>query len=149
MEGEQFFEFKKVKRAGRCPVLYCRRDSRPAPRGGPYLHRLCSMHAKQACRLRDPAKILFHEMRGNAKRRGKDWSLTLEQFREIVAQQDYLDGRGCTRHCLHLDRIDNTKGYHFDNIQVITCAENVAKGNAERRRSFTDAPPLPDDNCPF
>lgn len=150
MEGEPQFKFKQVKRAGRCPVLFCRRESRPASRGGPYMHRLCSMHAKQLSRLRDPAKALFYEMRSNAKRRGKEWSLTLEQFRSIVAQQDYLDNRGCTKHCLHLDRKKNHLGYHFDNIQIITCSENVAKGNAERRRAFAGAPPLPeDDNCPF
>jgi hypothetical protein len=85
-------------------------------------------------------------MRGNAKRRGKEWSLTLEQFRQIVSQQDYLDNRGCTRHCLHLDRIDNTRGYHIDNIQIITCGENVAKGNKERRKGFVN---IPEDNYPF
>lgn len=148
MEGEEHFEFKKVKRAGRCPVLYCRRASRD-PHRKPSLHRLCSTHAKRLSRLRDPAKALFYDMRSNAKTRGKEWSLTLEQFRGIVAQQNYLDGRGRTRECLHLDRKENHKGYHFDNIQIITCAENVIKGNQERRRSFTNAPSLPDDNCPF
>lgn len=147
MEGEGHFEFKKHKRAGRCPVLYCRCDSRANGEGRkPSTHRLCSKHAKLLCRLRDPAKILFHEMRGNAKRRGKEWSLTLEQFRQIVSQQDYLDNRGCTRHCLHLDRIDNTRGYHIDNIQIITCGENVAKGNKERRKGFVN---IPEDNYPF
>lgn len=102
------------------------------------------MHAKQMCRHRDPVKSLFYEKRSNAKRRGKEWSLTLEQFRTIVSQQDYMDCRGITKQCLHLDRIDNSKGYHFDNIQIITCSENIIKANAERRKGFVE-----DDNCPF
>jgi len=146
MEGEGHFEFKKLKRAGRCPVLYCRRDSRTNEGRKPSVHRLCSMHERNLRRLKDPARVLFYEKRSDAKRRGKDWSLTLEQFREVVAQQDYLDCRGNTRHCLHLDRIDNTRGYHMDNIQIITCTENVVKGNKERRKGYVHTP---EDNCPF
>jgi hypothetical protein len=104
------------------------------------------MHERNLRRLKDPARVLFYEKRSDAKRRGKDWSLTLEQFREVVAQQDYLDCRGNTRHCLHLDRIDNTRGYHMDNIQIITCTENVVKGNKERRKGYVHTP---EDNCPF
>lgn len=148
MEGDTHYEFKKQKRPGKCPVKFCRRDSRGGTRiTGKSTHRLCCNHAKQLSRLRDPAKSLFHEKCSNAKRRGKEWSLTLEQFREIVSQQEYMDNKGSTRHCLHLDRIDNTRGYHFDNIQIITCAENVAKGNKERRKGYVDIPV--DDNCPF
>ena len=67
-----------------------------------------------------------------------------------------MDEKGCTRFCLHIDRIDATKEYTFDNLQVLTCTENVLKGNAERRQQFVNAkirgqaaPVEEDDGDPF
>jgi hypothetical protein len=88
----------------------------------------------------------FVEKKSNAKRRGIVWTLTLEEYTEIVQQQNYMDNKGCERHCLHLDRIDHTKGYEVGNLQIITCSENVVKGNQERRRGYVD---IPEDNCPL
>ena len=151
MEGHTHFEFRKDHRPGKCPVKFCRRESRPGDGNRkPAKHRLCCKHRSHLTRILDPVRTTFADKKSNAKTRGITWSLTLEQFKEIVAQQDYMDFKGCTKQCLHLDRIDHTKGYEVGNIQIITCSENVAKGNAERRRAFAGAPPLPeDDNCPF
>jgi hypothetical protein len=67
-----------------------------------------------------------------------------------------MDDKGKGRFCLHIDRIDATKGYTFDNLQVLTCTENVVKGNAERRQQFVNAkirgqaaPVEEDDGDPF
>ena len=66
-----------------------------------------------------------------------------------------MDEKGRTRYRLHIDRIDVTKGYHFDNLQVLTCTENVLKGNAERRQQFVNAkirgcvPAEEDEGDPF
>jgi hypothetical protein len=49
----------------------------------------------------------------------------------------------------HLDRIDHTRGYEVGNLQIITCAENVVKGNKERRKGYVHIPEVEDDNCPF
>ena len=153
MEGEGHFEFRKECRPGKCPVRFCRRESRTGDGNRkPAKHRLCSMHRSTLTRILNPVRTTFAEKKSNAKSRGIVWSLTLEQFKEIVAQQDYMDNKGCTKQCLHLDRIDSTKGYELSNLQIITCAENVAKGNAERRRTLAGAPPLPgeeDEGDPF
>ncbi len=150
MEGEGHFEFRKEVRPGKCPVRFCRRDSRVGDGNRkPAKHRLCAMHAKELSRLRNPIKTTFVEKRSNAKRRGVAWTLTLEQYTEVVMQQEYMDNRGHERHCLHLDRIDHTRGYEVSNLQIITCAENVAKGNKERRKGYVHIPEVGDDNCPF
>jgi len=147
MEGEGHFEFRKGVKPGKCPVKFCRRHSREGTRHkNPSKHRLCGTHAKELCRKRDPVKATYYEKKSNAKRRRISWTLTLEEYTLVVAQQEYMDGKGCTRHCLHLDRIDPTLGYEVGNLQIITCAENVAKGNMERRRTLAGAPPLPDED---
>jgi hypothetical protein len=50
-----------------------------------------------------------------------------------------MDEKGKERFCLHIDRKDSTRGYEEDNIQVLTCTENVEKEHAERRQRFVDA----------
>jgi hypothetical protein len=147
MEGEGHFEFRKVVKPGKCPVKFCRNDCRTGTRmKNPSKHRLCSTHAKELSRLRDPIRATFVEKRSNAKRRGIAWDLTLEEYTEVVMQQEYMDNRGCQRHCLHIDRIDHTRGYEVGNLQIITCSENVVKGNKERRKGHVH---IPEDNCPF
>lgn len=86
--------------------------------------------------MKNPIGTIFVEKRSNARRRGIEWGLTLEQFQQIVMQQNYIDGRGRERHCLHIDRIDVSLGYVWGNIQILTCMENVIKGNQERRKSY-------------
>ena len=152
MEGDGHFEFRKEIKPGRCPVKFCRRDSREAPGCvNKSKHRLCATHAKELSRFRNPIGSTFVEKKSDAKRRGVSWSLTLEEYTKIVMQQNYMDNRGCERHCLHLDRKDSTKGYEVGNLQIITCVENVIKGNKERRKGYVYTPEedVPEDNCPF
>lgn len=150
MEGEGHFEFRNDVRPGKCPVRFCRRDSRAGDGNRkPAKHRLCCKHRSTLTRILDPVRTTFAEKKSNAKTRGIEWKLTLEQYREVVMQQEYMDNKGRTRHCLHLDRKDATKGYEVGNLQIITCAENVAKGNKERRKGYVHIPEVEDDNCPF
>lgn len=82
--------------------------------------------------MKNPIRAKYFSTKNGAKRRGISFTLTLEEFTEIVSQQNYLDYSGSEKHSLHLDRIDPTKGYEVGNIQILTCSENVAKGNRER-----------------
>jgi hypothetical protein len=86
----------------------------------------------QKWRAQNPLTAAFKTLRNNAKRRGKVFELTLEQFTSFCMETTYLDGKGRERQCLHIDRIDPAKGYTFDNIRTLTCSENTAKGNTER-----------------
>ncbi len=66
-------------------------------------------------------------LKNNARRRGKDFQLTFEQFLEFAVKSGYIAGKGIYKESLHIDRIDETKGYTVDNIQVLTNIENVRK----------------------
>jgi hypothetical protein len=65
----------------------------------------------------------------NAKRRGKEFTLTLKQFEEFCNKTGYDEKKGITADSLTVDRIKDHLGYSVDNIQAITLSENVKKEN--------------------
>ena len=78
-------------------------------------------------------------IRAHARARKIVFTLTLTHFTKVIAPTRYLDESGSERHHLHIDRIQNHLGYEDGNIRVLTCSDNVAKGNAERRQKYVDA----------
>ena len=89
--------------------------------------RFCTKHRKRYTREHDPAAYYFEILRSNAKRRKKDFILTLQEFRLFCASTGYLELKGKRPKSLTIDRRDHTKGYSFDNIQVLTLSQNVRK----------------------
>jgi hypothetical protein len=87
----------------------------------------CSKHRQREYRKNNPIKAAFQNLRSNASRRGKDFSLTFEQFKSFAIETDYIAGKGRTVESYHIDRIDENQGYHVWNIQVLTNSENVKK----------------------
>lgn len=81
-----------------------------------------------------------------ARRRGIEFTLTRLQFANICEQTGYIEGKGVRKGALHIDRIDPARGYTWDNCQVITCSENVSKGNRERANGIE---PEQTENEPF
>lgn len=69
----------------------------------------------------------YLNLKSNAKRRGKVFELTFDQFREFASQCQYIKKKGRTANSYHIDRIDETKGYTIDNIQLLTNIENIQK----------------------
>jgi len=131
------FRLRKTPVPGKCRVAYCRkppRDLRHRPRST----QLCGSHAKEQWRLDNPTHAAFDNLRASARKRKIPFDLTLEEFLLLVEATRYVDDKGKQRHCLHIDRIDVAIGYTLDNLQVLTCGDNVAKGNAERRQRFVD-----------
>jgi hypothetical protein len=120
------FEFVKNPTPGRCPVKWCRKPGRQG-------RTLCAKHTKQKYRANNPAKAAYDTLRHNAKRRRKIFDLTYEEFLMFIEATAYLDNKGRTKHCYHIDRIDPAKGYTLSNIRVLTCSENTVKGNQERQ----------------
>jgi hypothetical protein len=89
--------------------------------------RFCSKHRKRYTREVDPAAYYFEILRSNAKRRKKEFTLKLHEFREFCESTSYLELKGERPKSLTIDRINHIKGYSFDNIQVLTLSENVRK----------------------
>jgi hypothetical protein len=64
-----------------------------------------------------------------AIKRKKDWTLTLEQYLSIIGNNcKYCNGSVAEETGHSLDRIDNERGYHFDNV-------NICCKDCNRRRS--------------
>lgn len=72
-------------------------------------------------------RYCYGNLKRNAKRREKEFTITFEEFKEFAIKTNYIVGRGKRKDSFHIDRIDETRGYHIDNIQVLTNTENVRK----------------------
>jgi len=85
------------------------------------------MSKMQQWRVKNPLRYAYGTLKNNSKRRGKEFNLTFQQFKEFAIKTDYINKKGRTGQNYHIDRIDETKGYTTDNIQCITNTENVKK----------------------
>ena len=78
-------------------------------------------------KAQNPLRYSFGNLRRRAKRRGKDFSLTFEQYREFAVKTDYARLKGKSSLSLSIDRKNNSRGYHADNIQAMTIRDNCRK----------------------
>lgn len=104
------------------------------------LRSVCWRHHEERRRNQDPALFDFRHLRKSARRRGLEFTLTLEQFREFCRATGFDAPRKPgprTGDSLSIDRIDPSRGYVPGNIQVLTLAENAAKGVEDRKSGKT------------
>jgi hypothetical protein len=106
-----------------CWVKFCR-----GIRSDPKRRRVCSKCRARLDRLNHPLEAVFRTLRDNARRRGKPFELTLEDFRQVVTESGYIDARGRHVGMLHIDRENPLLGYVRGNIRVLESGENSAKG---------------------
>lgn len=130
-----------------------------APKRGNYCYKC--LYEKQ--KAKDPVKWAYGILRRNARRRGKSFEITLQEFAQFCYETEILHGRGRTSTSYHIDRIDDELGYTKDNLQVLTNSQNIRKENARRRKVVsydyltgqaavreTQYSIFPNDpNCPF
>lgn len=74
-----------------------------------------------------PVRYAYKVLKNNAKRRKKEFDLTFEQFEQFVIKTGYMSGKGIYKESLHIDRIEQTKGYTVDNLQILTNSNNIKK----------------------
>lgn len=91
----------------------------------------CSSCRSRAYRKKFPIKYAFTTLKSNAKRRGIEFSLTIEYFTLFCTKTNYIRGKGKTSESYSIDRIDINKGYVEDNIQILTLRENTQKMHLE------------------
>jgi len=104
----------------KCATPYCRKQaSKP--------HLVCHSCRAESWKRSKPFSYHYNAFRNNARRRGKDFAITLEQYTEFAIQHGLIDSSGNKRSNLSIDRVDPTRGYHLDNIQVLTISENTRK----------------------
>ncbi len=105
----------------KCKTRYCRKDR--------LLGRtLCSSCKDRLYQKRHPIRRKFNIDKQNAKRRGKKFSLTFEEYSEWVREVNLLTAKGKCKGSYTIDRVRNEKGYTKDNIQKLKRVENSSKG---------------------
>lgn len=87
----------------------------------------CSSCKSRAYREKYPMRSAFYNLRSNAKRRNKDFSLTFEQFIRFCNRTDYIRKKGRSSTSYTIDRRCESQGYHLWNIQVLENGENIKK----------------------
>lgn len=123
------FPLYDERRKLKCRTPYCRRES-----GGKRLHSTyCSRCRTRRFKDAHPLRYSFKKLKDRALERGKDFGLTFEQYRAFAEKTDYARMKGKTSLSLSIDRIENSRGYHANNIRAITLRENS-------RKSFTKIP---------
>lgn len=102
----------------KCVTKYCR---------GKTKYRLCQNCRNKKYRENNPVLYCYHALKNNAKRRGKFFGLTFEEFKEFCVETKYMDKKGKTRNKYTIDRICNDLGYIRANIQIMKQHENSSK----------------------
>lgn len=97
---------------------------------------LCHKHYARKLKAVDPVAARYNQFKSNSKRRGKINTITLEQFREFCQKTGYIIEKGKRGKNTTIDRINNRRGYHIDNIQLLTLSQNCRKGCND----FSDVP---------
>lgn len=91
----------------------------------------CATHIKRAYAKRHPVKYAWMVLRNNAKRRGKTFTLTFDEFCAFNKKENYVEQKGIHADDLSIDRKDNDKGYSKNNIQALTVGENSSKSDKD------------------
>jgi hypothetical protein len=108
-------------------------------------------------RKNNPIMAAYQAHKSNAKRRGIPSELTFEQFKEFALEIQYMVKKGIYKNSLHIDRIDESKGYTVDNIQALENTKNIKKSLEFRGRDqygnlhmkVKTHKPTEQGNCPF
>lgn len=108
-----------MKPPHKCITPYCRRAKRKH-------HPTCSRCSMRIWRAENPDKARLAILRDRAERKKVPFDLTVDWLEGFLDRNEYDP----TLH--HIDRIRTWEGYVMTNLQVLPCAENIAKGNRER-----------------
>jgi hypothetical protein len=122
-------------KAKRCTTKGCKKD--------PGTRKFCTVCRNRKSRHIHLIKYLYTNLKYNAKRRGKEFTLSLDEFTDFCNKTKYDQLKGQAPDALSIDRIDNTKGYTINNIRAITIHDNSSKG------AHIDPDWQKESNCPF
>ena len=124
----------KKKRGQQCCAYGCK-NAPVLKKGG-----LCDKHYARKLRAKDPVYARYNQFKNNAKKRGKEFTITLEEFRDFCKRTGYIITKGRRGQNATIDRRCNAHGYHIWNIQLMYGRTNYSKGASFSGENF---------DCPF
>lgn len=116
----------------KCETAYCRGTPRK-------YRRKCEKCRKREYARRHPFRYHYNALRGNARRRGKNFDLTFDEFKALWLEHPEkwaVKKRPGVECPWQMDRIDNTKGYTAGNIQIIEKRKNILKYHRHDRHQI-------------
>ena len=90
----------------------------------PHGRKLCWTCKSRKAKEQNPLGYWFNVLRCNARRRNKEFTLTLNDFKEFCHKTGYDKLKGKKANCLSIDRIKEYEGYTKNNIRAITVSDN-------------------------
>lgn len=120
---------------GLCAVRFCRGHKLKS-------RRICSRCQHRRRAVNDPIGYAYEIVQTNARRRGKEFTISRAYFRELCEKTDYLLRKGRKIDSLTLDRINPSLGYVKGNVRVVELWLNSS-------RSMDDPDHDPSGGCPF
>jgi hypothetical protein len=93
--------------------------------------RFCHKHRKRYQKENDLALYTYGAMKANARRRGKSFELTIDEFRDFCKRTNYLTLKGRRATSATIDRINPLRGYSADNIRLLSLSANASKGTKD------------------
>lgn len=104
-------------------------------------------------KARDLIGWAYRTLKANAKRRGKMFTITLDEFKEFCFETEILTTRGTKSKSHSIDRIDDRFGYHIGNIQKMELGHNVKKRFnydwSDKSCSYSEVKQINPDEYPF
>lgn len=88
---------------------------------------LCDKHYQRRLKDRDPVYYRYQNFKNNARQRNKEFTITLEEFRNFCNRTGYIIKKGIKGRAATIDRRCNHHGYHIWNIQLLTMKQNIRK----------------------
>lgn len=123
------FKIIETKKAGKCKAYRC-------PDNSTKKDRFCSKHSKRFQKEKNEASYVYNLVKSNAGKRKIEFTITLDEFKLFCKETDYLALRGKKASSASIDRINPLKGYSYDNIQVLSLADNSAKMHTDKDCPF-------------
>lgn len=125
-----------------CATKYCRRNAYCKPNGKH--ERYCTKCRSDRWKASKPFSYHFNALRNNARRRGKDFRLTIEEYTEFAIKNKLFDENGAKYNNKTIDRREDLEGYHKDNLQVLSRPMNTRKQWVDYYRNNYDIIPEED-----
>lgn len=141
---------KRIEYPRKCAIKFCRKSVRAVEKSDK-----CSRHRAAQWKQNSPLKYHYGKLRNRAKERGHQFTLSFLKYEALCIQAGWItDHRGKTGEAYSINRKDSTRGYHDDNVEILTMSQNRRQHYVDMRLSESDNAgdgqlALPEGDNPF